>query len=103
MLADRFTIPSAPVRRFEGADQRMYHGLIEEDSGAILYDRVQRAPRAKRNHRRAEGHSFHGSDAEVFHSRQNQDACAREMVEDHLSRYGTDERNVGAGSGPQSV
>src|SRR5437016_7105254 len=92
---DRFTIPPAALGCLESGAQRMYHGLIEENSGAPLDDRVERAASAERHHRSAEGHGFERGDAEVFDSRKNQRPGAGKVVEDHLSRYGSEERNVG--------
>src|SRR6266705_3074600 len=86
VLANRLTIPRSSVRRFESADQRIYHGLVEEDAGAILDDRVERTTRAEGDHRRADSHRFHGRDAEVLDARQDERPSARQMVEDHLSR-----------------
>src|SRR2546428_3953359 len=88
--AYRFTIPPAAHGSLESGAQRMYHGLVEENSGAPLDDRVERAASAERHHRSAEGHGFERGDAEVFDSRKDERPRAGEMVEDHLSRYGSE-------------
>src|SRR5262249_11372743 len=70
----------------------------EEDSGAVFDYRIERSPSAKRNNRSPEGHGFNGGDAEVLHAGQDEHTRTRQMIEDHLSRYGARERNVGPGT-----
>src|SRR5437667_7256678 len=85
---DRFTIPLAALGCLESGAQRMYHGLVEENSGAPLDDRVESAASTERHDRGAEGHGFQRGDAEVFDSRSDQGPGACKWDADHLSRSG---------------
>src|ERR1700738_306886 len=92
---DGAAVPRTCRGSVQRLDERLYHGGVEEDSGLVLHHRVEHATGPQRHHRRTEGHRLQRRDSEIFDAREDEAACAGDGVEDHLSRYGAEEPDVG--------
>src|SRR5438445_11714655 len=94
--AHRRAIPTLRLHPFQCQANRMYHGLLEQNSRPAIDDRVEHASGPKCHHRRPESHRLERSDPEVLDTGKNQASRARETLDDHLFRYGAEEGNVGS-------
>src|SRR5438105_1906842 len=97
MPAHRRAIPTLRLHRFQCRANRMYHGVVEQNSGLTIDDRIEYASGPNGDDRRPDGHRLERSDAEVLDTGKDQASRPRQALDDHLSRYGAEERNVGAG------
>src|SRR5438477_11142965 len=98
MPAHRRAIPTVGLNLFQCPANRMYHVVLEQNSCRAIDDRIEYASGPKGDYRRSESHRLEWSDPEILDAGKDQTSRARQALDDHLSRYGAEERNVGAGT-----
>jgi hypothetical protein len=96
VCADSRAVPIAALRFAQRSAKRVYRRGLEKNPGRSGDYRVAHAAGAEGDDRRAEGHRFQWSDAEVFDTGKDEALRAPEVVDDHLCRYGPEELNVGS-------